>query len=147
MSKNYWKAVDFLFFPALNIFTPKYHIVVWYPFSFRVFCWDLTGPSFIIVLTTIPAYPYCWPELAEHDVTLTSLTADLSGPWKISYVRTCKLIEKVVFKVWGRYLLSFLIYRKNKWKGVPFCIPIGARVKTLIFLRAWIHLNHNVLYI
>ena len=29
-------------------------------------------------VTAIPANPYFWPKMAEHDVTLTSLTADLS---------------------------------------------------------------------
>ena len=29
-------------------------------------------------VTAIPAAPYFWPKIAEHDVTLTSLTADLS---------------------------------------------------------------------
>ena len=35
------------------------------------------------LMTTIPAHPGFWPKTGEHDVSLTSFTADLSRPWKI----------------------------------------------------------------
>ena len=36
-------------------------------------------------------HPHFWPKSGEYDVTLTSLPADLSKPWKIPLVRVCKI--------------------------------------------------------
>ena len=42
-------------------------------------------------MATIPAHPYFLPKSGEHDVTLTSFTADPPEPWKIPSVGMCKI--------------------------------------------------------
>ena len=44
--------------------------------------------------STIPAHPYFLPKTGEHDVTMTSFTADLWKPWKIPLVSVCEIDEE-----------------------------------------------------
>ena len=77
-------------------------MAVWQPRSICMFCCKPIGSIFKTVLvTTTPAQSYFWPKSGEHDVTLTSFTANLSEPRNISLVRVCKIDE-------GRCMQSLL---------------------------------------
>ena len=60
-----------------------------------LFCIDWHFPIVFIFkterVTAIPANPYFWPKMAEHDVTLTSLTADLSEVRNFPLVNMCRI--------------------------------------------------------
>ena len=43
-------------------------------------------------LVTFPVNPYCWSKSAEHDVTLTSLTADLLWPGTQFFDTRCGIV-------------------------------------------------------
>ena len=42
-------------------------------------------------VTAVPANPCFWSKSAKHDVTLTSLTAGLSGPRSIFFTKVCRI--------------------------------------------------------
>ena len=57
-------------------------------------CWKPIGSFFKTALVTmIPTQPCFWRKTWEHDVTLTSFTADLSGPWNIPLAGVCEIYE------------------------------------------------------
>ena len=77
------------------------------------------------------SYLYFWPKSGEHN-TLTSLTADLSEPWKIPSVRVREIDENWVVQSLVAIPCCISYLREQIWGG-PFRHPpppqIRARVK------------------
>ena len=86
-----------------------------------------------LILTMIPVHHYFLLKFPEHNVTLRSFMADLSGTREnFLYQEIC---QKRVFKVWWRYLLSFMNYRKitggRSFASSPYPMGCGLQVAVL----------------
>ena len=81
----------------------------------------------------IPVNPFCWSKSAKHDVTLTSLTADLLWPGSQFFDTMCGI---VVRRGMASFKAKFSVLQElfaKKHRGGPFAAPpppSGARVNT-----------------
>ena len=84
-------------------------------------------------MTPIPAHPYFRPKSEEHDVTLTSLMADLTEHWRIPLVRVCAKFKlqckcKVALQSQTAKFGGDISFRfwEEKWRGRFMPSPIRA---------------------
>ena len=71
------------------------------------------------LVTTIPAHPYFWLKTREHDVTLTSFTADLSKTWKNHLIRAYNIDKRRAIQS----LVAISLLLLAMWRKVERAIP------------------------
>ena len=84
-------------------------------------------------VAAIPVNPFCWSKSAKHDVTLTSLTADLLWSGYYFFDTRCEIVGRrgmASFK--AKFLVLQELFAKNHRVG-PFGPPSGTRVNNCTF--------------
>ena len=108
-----------------QIFTiSKIWVSCFYPILFRVcHCFPIVFIFPNARVTAIPANPYFWPKMAEHDVTLTSLTADLSQVWNSPSVNMCRIDVGKGSESFVALFFPFLSYARKRTGGQGKILP------------------------
>ena len=82
----------------------------------------------MFIVTTMPARQYFVPKPGEHDVTLTSFSADLSEHWEIPSLRVCDIDEESGVQTLVA-ISSFTFLGMGRKVDAGRFLAIGVRVK------------------
>ena len=89
-------------------------------------------------MTAIPVNPFCWSKSAKHDVTLTSLTADLLWPGSYFFLhKVWNCCPERYGKFHSEIPSTCQDYLRKKHRGGLCPPPSGARVNTIYENNPW----------
>ena len=86
-------------------------------------------------MTAFPANPYFRSKSAEHDVTLTSFTADLSKLGRYNLHNLCKILQEGYIKFCDRASNGLGDMAKKKREGAMYSPPVGRRLRYTYLYR------------